>query len=222
MSFCPNCNINVKGNWTECPVCQTSLEIKENQENVKSSFAKISLQYNRQKAIQSFLRYSLIIVFLYFIVNYFWPFKFFGLEYVIVGLLITWTNVVILVRKRRNIAKAITYIQFFVSLVAVYVDYMNGWSGWSITFVIPILSISALIAMNIALQVVKLRVEDYVLYLELAAIVGLVPLLFLIMNWVGHRLPSIISVVFSAIMFIGVLLKYRQMLIRELQKRMHF
>lgn len=222
MSFCPNCNINVKGNWTECPVCQTSLEIKENQENVKSSFAKISLQYNRQKAIQSFLRYSLIIVFLYFIVNYFRPFKFFGLEYVIVGLLITWTNVVILVRKRRNIAKAITYIQFFVSLVAVYVDYMNGWSGWSITFVIPILSISALIAMNIALQVVKLRVEDYVLYLELAAIVGLVPLLFLIMNWVGHRLPSIISVVFSAIMFIGVLLKYRQMLIRELQKRMHF
>lgn len=222
MSFCPNCEVNIKGDWTECPVCQTPLECEEDKGKMKSSFPKIQLQYNRQKAVQSFLRYSLIIVFLYFVVNYFWTFKFFGLEYVILGLLITWTNVVILVRKRRNIAKAINYIQFFISLAAVYIDYMNGWEGWSITFVIPILSISALIAMNIALKVVNLRVGDYILYLELAAIVGIVPLLFLVMNWVEHSLPSIISVVFSVIMFTGVLFKYRQMLIRELQKRMHF
>src|SRR5690554_6125727 len=102
MSFCPNCKIDVKGNWLECPVCQTSLEMKNNGENEKSSFAGVPLQYNRQKAIQTFLRYSLIIVFIYFVLNYFWPFKFFGLEYVLFGLIITWTIIVILVRKRRN------------------------------------------------------------------------------------------------------------------------
>lgn len=222
MSFCPNCKIDVKGNWLECPVCQTSLEMKNNGENEKSSFAGVPLQYNRQKAIQTFLRYSLIIVFIYFVLNYFWPFKFFGLEYVLFGLIITWTIIVILVRKRRNIAKAINYLLFFISLASIYIDYVGGWQGWSITFVVPILSISALVAMRISLRVVKLKVEDYVLYLELAAIAGIVPLLFLIMDWVGHSLPSLISVVFSAFMFTGVLLKYRQMLIRELQKRMHF
>lgn len=222
MSFCPNCKIDVKGNWLECPVCQTSLEMKNNGKNEKSSFAGVPLQYNRQKAIQTFLRYSLIIVFIYFALNYFWPFKFFGLEYVLFGLIITWTIIVILVRKRRNIAKAINYLLFFISLASIYIDYVGGWQGWSITFVVPILSISALVAMRISLRVVKLKVEDYVLYLELAAIAGIVPLLFLIMDWVGHTLPSLISVVFSAFMFTGVLLKYRQMLIRELQKRMHF
>lgn len=222
MSYCSNCKIDVKGNWTECPVCQTSLELQDNEEKEKSSFAGVPLQYNRQKAIQSFLRYSLIIVFLYFIANYFWPFNFFGLEYVLFGLIITWTIIVILVRKRRNIAKAINYLLFFISLASVYIDYVNGWRGWSITFVVPILSISALVAMRITLRVIKLKAEDYVLYLELAALAGIVPLLFLIMDWVGHTLPSLISVIFSAFMFIGVLLKYRQMLIRELQKRMHF
>ena len=196
--------------------------MKNNGENEKSSFAGVPLQYNRQKAIQTFLRYSLIIVFIYFVLNYFWPFKFFGLEYVLFGLIITWTIIVILVRKRRNIAKAINYLLFFISLASIYIDYVGGWQGWSITFVVPILSISALVAMRISLRVVKLKVEDYVLYLELAAIAGIVPLLFLIMDWVGHSLPSLISVVFSAFMFTGVLLKYRQMLIRELQKRMHF
>src|SRR5690625_3170792 len=130
-------------------------------------------------------------------------------------------NIVLLVRKRRNIAKAINYMLFFISLASIYIDYLRGWEGWSITFVVPILSISALIAMFISIRVVDLRVGDYVLYLQLAAIVGIAPLLFLIMDWVEHPLPSIISVVFSFIMFVSVLIRYRRRLIQELQKRMH-
>lgn len=80
---------------------------------------------------------------------------------------------------------------------------------------------SALLAIFIAMQVINLKVQDYVLYLQLAALFGLIPLLFLIMNWVGHPLPSLLSVILSIIMFIGVLIRYRKLLIRELQKRMH-
>lgn len=222
MRTCPNCEASVKGNWESCPLCETTLVIDEaEEENVTSSFLQLPLKFNRQKAIQVFFRISLVLVLLYFIVHYFWGFQFFGLEYVLFGLLITWTLIVILIRKSRNIAKAITYMLFFISLVSIYFDYLNGWLSWSLTFVIPILSISALLAMSISIQVVDLKAEDYVLYLQLAATVGLVPLVFLIMGWVGHSLPSIISVGFSLLVFVVVLLRYRTMLIQELQKRMH-
>lgn len=222
MKTCPHCQTAVKGEWETCPLCNTSLAIEAKEEkNSPSSFLQLPLKYNRQKAIQVFIRISLLLVLLYFIVQYFWGFQFFGLEYVLFGLLITWTLIVIMVRKSRNIAKAIIYMLFFISLVSMYFDYLNGWLSWSLTFVIPILSISALLAMSISIQVVNLKAEDYVLYLQLAATVGLVPLLFLIMGWVGHPLPSIISVVFSLLVFVVVLLRYRTMLIQELQKRMH-
>lgn len=221
MNYCPQCKVSVKGEWEYCPLCKSSLNDEETGERQLSVFLNVPLEFNRDKAIQSFLRYSLIIVLFYFVVQYFWTFEFFGLEYVLLGLVITWTNIVFLVRKRANIAKAINYILFFVSAVSIYIDYLKGWTGWSITFVVPILSISSLIAMFISIRVVNLNVGDYVLYLQLAAIVGIAPLLFLIMGWVGHPLPSIISVVFSFSMFVSVLIRYRRRVIKELQKRMH-
>jgi len=221
MPRCKTCQVSVKGDWETCPLCNEPLEQEPDTEKTSSSFLSLPLTFNRQKAYQIFFRLSLVVVLLYFVINYFWTFQFFGLQYIIFGLLVTWTLIVIFIRKRRNIAKAIIYTLFFISLVSIYFDYTNGWIGWSLTFVIPILSISSLVAMFISIQVVSLKIEDYILYLQLASLFGLAPLLFLIMGWVGHPLPSIISVSFSLILFVGILIRYRTMVIEELQKRMH-
>lgn len=222
MDYCENCKASIKGDWEICPLCQTSME-QENSEDKKTgtSFLNDPLLFNRDQAKKTFFRVSLLLILLYFIAQIFYPFKFFGLEYILFGLFITWTLGIIFVRKRRNLAKVITYYLLLISLATIYFDYLFGWRGWSITFVVPIISMSALLAIFIAMQVINLKVQDYVLYLQLAALFGLIPLLFLIMNWVGHPLPSLLSVILSIIMFIGVLIRYRKLLIRELQKRMH-
>ena len=222
MDYCENCKASIKGDWEICPLCQTSMK-QENSEDKKigTSFLNDPLLFNRDQAKQTFFRVSLLLILLYFIAQIFYPFKFFGLEYILFGLFITWTLGIIFVRKRRNLAKVITYYLLLISLATIYFDYLFGWRGWSITFVVPIISMSALLAIFIAMQVINLKVQDYVLYLQLAALFGLIPLLFLIMNWVGHPLPSLLSVILSIIMFIGVLIRYRKLLIRELQKRMH-
>lgn len=222
MDYCENCKASIKGDWEICPLCQTSMK-QENSEDKKTGTAFLNdpLLFNRDQAKQTFFRVSLLLILLYFIAQIFYPFKFFGLEYILFGLFITWTLGIIFVRKRRNLAKVITYYLLLISLATIYFDYLFGWRGWSITFVVPIISMSALLAIFIAMQVINLKVQDYVLYLQLAALFGLIPLLFLIMNWVGHPLPSLLSVILSIIMFIGVLIRYRKLLIRELQKRMH-
>ena len=110
---------------------------------------------------------------------------------------------------------------FLFSLLSVYFDYIFGWLGWSLTFVIPILSISALLAMFVMIQVVKLQAGDYILYLQLAALVGFIPFLFIQMDWVVIDLPSWLSVLFSFIMFWSVLLRHGKAIKNELSKRMH-
>ncbi len=221
MKQCPNCKAEIKGDWSHCPLCEVELAATNKEGQVPSAFLEIPLEFNRQKVLQIFFRISLLLVLAYFIVQIFWPFQFFGLEYVIFGLLITWTLIVIFVRKRRNMAKTILYFLLFISLVCVYFDYISGWIGWSITFVIPILSISFLLAMFIYAQAAPLEINDYILYLQLTSLFGLVPLVFLLFGWVEHVLPSVLSVLFSLFMFVLLFLKYRQMMIKELQKRMH-
>lgn len=222
MHYCENCQTTIKGEWDSCPLCALPLKsVNETDTTIESSFLNVPLRYNREKAKQVFFRVSLVVVALYFIITFFYPFQFFGLEYVLFGLLITWATIVIFIRKRNNFAKVIVYFLILISLASIYFDYVNGWRGWSITFVLPILSMASLLSIFIGMQFIDLKVHDYVLYLQLVAIYGIVPLIFLIMGWVGHPLASILSVILSLIMFIGVLINYRSLLINELQKRMH-
>lgn len=222
MHYCENCQTSVKGDWKSCPLCTQPLN-RTNDGKIQedSSFLSLPLRYNREKAKQVFIRVSLAVVALYFIITLFYPFQFFGLEYVLFGLFVTWITIVVFLRKRNNFAKVIVYFLALLSLASLYFDFINGWRGWSITFVIPILSMGSLLSIFIAMQVINLKVRDYVVYLQLVAIYGVVPLIFLIMNWVGHPLPSLFSVILSVIMFVGVLINYRSQLITELQKRMH-
>lgn len=220
MQYCKECQAHIKGNWSVCPLCQTALE-NQNEEREGSSFLPVSLRFNRKKVMKGFTTASFVIIILYFIAHFIWRFQFFGLEYVLFGLMISWLMTAVLIRKRRNVVKGIVYVLIIFSLLSLYFDYVNDWLGWSVTFAIPILCVAAILAMFISIQFVDLKAEDYILYLQLAAIVGLVPLLFLFMNWVRHPLPSQLCVLLSLIMTLYFLLRHREKIKQELQKRMH-
>lgn len=221
MKRCPECHADVKGDWERCPLCQTDLKVPESEKPEESDFPEVPLKFNRKKIKQVLSFSSVLLIILYFVAHFIWRFQFFNLEYVLFGILIMWLMMLVIIRKRRNIVKGIVYILFLFSLLSLYFDYVNGWLGWSLTFVIPILCISALLAMFISIQVVNLRAEDYVLYLQLAAIAGLIPAVFLLMDWVVFALPSLLSIVFSLVMSVAVFFKHRQAVINELEKRMH-
>lgn len=220
MSYCKNCKISVKDDWKYCPLCGTPFA-PENADNIPGSFPNFSLRFNRKKINRILSMFSLLAIILYFITQWVWQFGFFGLEYVLFGLMITWLTILILVHKRRNIFKGIIYLLILFSLISLYFDYRSGAVGWSFTFAIPILSIATLFAMLISIQLVSLKTEDYVLYLQLAAILGAIPLVFLIMDWAAHPLPSLISVVLSIVVFITTFIKHRNKINSELKKRFH-
>lgn len=220
MKQCPECHVDVLDNWSVCPLCDSPLD-ETSKESQATSFPEISLRFNRQKIKRSLTLISLLIILLFFVSQSIWRFQFFGLEFVLFGLMTTWIMVLVLIRKRRNIVKGIVYILVIFSLLSVYFDYIFGWLGWSLTFVIPILCIAALLAMFVVIQVVKLYPGDYILYLQLAALMGFVPFLFIFMDWVVIELPSWISILFSFIMFWSVLVRHGKAIKEELSKRMH-
>ena len=98
---------------------------------------------------------------------------------------------------------------------------MTGWRGWSLNIAIPLVILGAQLALFILSRVMHLESGDYIVYFVLAAILGLVPALFLLLDLIPFTLLATIAVIVSVI-FLAYILIFRGSVLRdELAKRMH-
>lgn len=220
MKTCPECQVTVKGNWKRCPLCGKTLNTGKTSTVKLDPYPRVPLKYNRRRAYQLLRILSVVFVLFLFIVELFLPSDRTRIEFVVLAVTSMWVTLAILIRKRRNISKGIVYLILFLSVFSLYFDRLNGWTGWSLTYAVPIICSACLIALGISVQVVRLNVGDYVLYLQLAALLGSIPLFFLVFNWTSVSWPSWMSITLSAVMFLSVFVVHRQTLISELKKRM--
>ena len=199
----------------------TSDELLKKESGETNPFPDIPLRFIKEQVIKILVTASFGIIALGFVAEVLWLGQTERLKMVVFGIASMWLVVMIIIRKRRNIAKGIVYLIVWLSLISVYWDYLNGWQGWSTTYFVPIICSSALIAMFIAVRVVKLEAGDYLPYLIVAALLGLIPALFLALKLVEQAIPSAVSLGLSSVMLILILAFRRKVVMRELEKRFH-
>lgn len=218
MRKCDNCQVEIKGNWELCPLCELPLDLS--QKVVSSSYPDVPMKYNRRSITKWLLTLSIVIIFVTLALGLIWQGRIQWLQASLFGVVTMWLAVLIILRKRRNVAKSILYLLITLSLLCIYLDYLIGWTGWSTTFAVPIICSASISGLFIASHFMKMRISDYVLYLVAAAMLGLVPILFLIFNWVETVIPSWISIGLSALMLTIISIFRGSEILRELQKRM--
>lgn len=214
---CHYCQVEVKGNWSQCPLCQNKLD--SNQPVIPSSHPDIPLRFNRRSLTTWLINFSLIVVIVILALGLFFQGRFLLLQAALFGIITMWLSVLIIIRKRRNMAKSLLYLWTVLSLMSLYLDYLIGWTNWSITFAIPIISSSVLLSMLITSRLTRMKDVDYVLYWTAAELLSLMPLIFLFFGWVNYRLPSLISVGLGLFMLIFMLIKKGPVIWQELKKR---
>lgn len=186
-----------------------------------SAYPFIPLQLRPRLALKILLFISLLAVGSSYLIHATWPSPFPWPHLVVLGVINLWMYAVIIIRKRRNIAKFFVYHTVLLSLFALAWDASFGWLGWSINYAVPIIMASAMLAMSICGLFVRLDKGDTVLYLALAGILGMLPLLFLLTHWVTVRLPSFLCGVTALMLLLSVLI-FRFPLVRaELARRFH-
>ncbi len=135
-----------------------------------SAYPFIPLQLRPRLALKILLFISLLAVGSSYLVHATWPSPFPWPHLVVLGVINLWMYAVIIIRKRRNIAKFFVYHTVLLSLFALAWDASFGWLGWSINYAVPIIMASAMLAMSICGLFVRLDKGDTVLYLALAGI----------------------------------------------------
>ncbi|BCJ95770.1 hypothetical protein acsn021_33390 [Anaerocolumna cellulosilytica] len=219
MQFCEHCKVHIRGNRKYCPLCQNVLTGEGREEEEIVPAIPTSYQYNLILRVMVFL--SICIIVLSFAVNALFPVQVNWPMFIIAGILCVWISLAMVIRKRHNVPKSIIWQVAVISILAVIWDWRTGWIGWSLDYVFPIACVVAMIVMYISAKVLHLGVRDFIIYILLDGIFGILPVIFLLCNLLQVKYPSVISVSCSILSLAAVLLFEWENIWEELKKRLH-
>lgn len=142
---------------------------------------------------------------------------------VIAGIAYTWVTVTYSIRRNINIASNVMIQLIAISILNVCLDYILGYTGWSINYSIPIIICVANVTIFILTIVSVHRYFKYALYQLIIFILSMIPLFILLAFPDGIKLPimTIISSSIALFTFVFSLILCGRSIIEELDRRLH-
>lgn len=219
MKYCEHCKVKIRGNKQDCPLCENTLP--QDLDDHNEVFPKIPPTYEHHLAIRILIFISIVLIVTSFVIYRFFPSDVNWALFILFGVLSLWLSLALVIRKRYHITKCIMWQVTIGSYLAVFWDWETGWKGWSLDYVIPSVYLVAMLVMYITAKIMKLSVRDYITYFLLAGLFGIIPILFLLFEWVNVIYPSVISVTGSIIILSAIIIFQGDNIKSELGKRMH-
>nr|WP_279286072.1 DUF6320 domain-containing protein [Bittarella massiliensis (ex Durand et al. 2017)] len=141
--------------------------------------------------------------------------------FVLGGIGCLWVFLFIAVRKRNNIPKNILWQVAVAILFCLLWDLFTGWHGWSVDYVVPSICVAAMAALAVTAKVFRLVVGDFLFYLLISVLFGILPVISILLGWVQVLYPSLICVGCSLVSLAAVLIFQGENMKREWRRRMH-
>lgn len=221
MQYCNYCKVHIKDNKDKCVLCGNPLPIENIEDMENPTFPHIPPFYQSHIAMKIITFISISAIVISFAINMIFPASINWPLLVVFGLGSVWIGLFVIIKKRYHIPKKIIMQVIILSLLSLFWDWETGWRGWSTTYVIPIIIVSAMILMYITAKILRLSTRDYITYLLIDGFFGIVPVLFIIFGWVNVIYPSIISIAISIISIAAIFIFQGEEIRLELDKRMH-
>ena len=219
MKQCRHCQVDVAGEREACPLCQSGLEGTGTKE-IFPEIPTIYRQFYSLFRILLFISVSAAIVAV--AVNLLLEETGAWSLFVVGGVGCLWLSLSFAIRKRKNIPKGMLYQVVLISIICIGWDLSNGWHRWSVDYVMPILCLSAMMALAVLSKVLDWRFENIMIYFLIDAIFGVVPIIFYFTKILTVPYPSVICTVGSLISMIAIVIFKGDSIRAELKRRMNF
>lgn len=220
MKYCSKCKVEVIGSMAFCPLCQNELQLQgQVTENIYPPTEERG--ENSHIVLKSIGFISLIASILCVFFNAILPGQSWWSLIVVLTIGCVWLSLAIAIAKHRNLLKYLLYQSIIISLFAVFLDYMTGHHGWAITFVVPVVFTLAMVVMYLLSKILHLQVGDYMIYLLLDALFGIIPIIFLATGQLETDIPSMVCILGSIISVISLIIFEGKNMLSELKRRLH-
>lgn len=219
MRYCHYCQVHIRGNQQHCPLCKNTLTGESNQH--EEIFPYVPPSYQRHFIIRIMVFISIVAIVTSFAVHQIFPSKINWPILVLFSLLSMWISLGMIIIKMHNIPKNIMWQVIIVSFLCIFWDWRTNWRGWSLDYALPTIYVSAMFVMYVTAKVMRLSARDYIFYFLLDGIFGILPVVFILLNWVHVTYPSIICVGISIIFLSAIFIFQGENIKEDLNKRMH-
>ncbi len=218
MNKCLKCNVDIYTSTPICPICQNPIKLEKD----NSLFPKIKSKYKFHKEL---LYISLLTSFLGIIIstilNLLISHELSWCIIVDLGITSFWLTFINGINKRKKIMKLLFTEIILITILSVFWDYYTGFHKWSIIYVLPFLCIAYTITFLI-LRIFTNKVnKDIIIYTYINALIGLIPLYFILKKSFKTLWPSYFSVITSIIALIFLFVFNYKTLENELARRLH-
>lgn len=219
MLYCKSCKIRLLGKYRRCPLCKGDLSGEADAENV---FPTVLPQMETHHALFAWLAFgSAAAAAVCAAVNLILPSDGWWCGFVICGIISSWISLALVLKKKANIPKTVLWQVGILSLLAYVWDRFTGSKGWSLNFVLPILCTSAMVAMSVIARVKKLNIQNYIFYLVIDCVFGILSFTLLAAGKITEVIPSAICFASTVIFLAALLIFQGKALLAEIQRRFH-
>lgn len=219
MKKCYKCNVLVNSVSSKCPLCGSYVEGMASMDSV---FPVIRNKNTRQELVFKLLLFlSIFGCVLCTIINYLVNKEIGWSLFVIAGIISFWVTLITVIKRKNNFMKLLFAEVMLVLISSIVWDYFTGWHFWSITYVLPFLCIAYITSLFFLRLFLKNVFKDYVIYIYINSLIGLVPLYFILRNRLLVEWPSIVCVIFSILSILTFAIFNHRQMMNELERRLH-
>ena len=212
--------MKVENDISECPLCDTPLSKVDDSFN--NDYPKVKNSYIIELIDNALTFIVATVAIVAFVVDHYVSSNVFWAPIAILGTFYISFSVKYFLKKGKNYAPYILFQVILVSAVTALADYSFGHKGWSVDYVIPFLIICGSLLIIIISLIRPNYYKEYVTYILINAIMGFIPLIFILRDITHVYWTSWVCVLYSAAAVLGMVVFARRRLNTELKKRLHF
>lgn len=221
MKYCDKCLVQVRGSQEFCPLCQRELQIKEGKKDEDLYPSHVEKHFNNHMLLKVFGFIGLSVSILAVFFNIILPSKSMWSLIVVVVMACSWISLATAIRKHKNILKHLWQQMIIITVLTICIDALTGHHGWAVSFVLPILLTVAMFFMYILSKLLHMAVGDYMIYILLDALFGIIPLILINTMELISDIPSLICIITSIICVVALIIFEGKNILSELDRRLH-
>ena len=219
MNKCKFCNVFIKDDTEQCPLCGGVLEINEKGVNSYPDVLK------KEKAISFVFRLMLFIAIVVSVIcigiNY--TFKVSVQWSLIVAVSLVYVLIILYMFVKEDAGYRVrTYVIASAGVaLLVVIDYVLGFYRWSLTFVFPAVIVYFDIALIVLMIVNRRNWQSYILHFISMFLVSIVPIIFYLVGIITFPYVAQIAFALSLFVTLGVVILGGSRAKNELYRRFH-
>ena len=220
MQHCTQCKIDVEGNQPACPLCQGTLS----GQGVAGSetFPHIkNVTFKNNIYLKTICFTADMFIVLGFVLAYLFHLPMYWVILLALGIASLLLSVSVGYRKRKHLPKNILLQTLIFITASVGLDIMTGWHRWSVNYAVPVFIIVAMLSLWLFARFMKIRIEDFLVYMLLDILLSLVPLATILFDIASTPIFPAISIGVSVLSFTALFIFKYDTLKAEFQKRFH-